>query len=64
MNAVRMTGDDDYVIIAVNNITAAKLREIEIKAELFRDPLTGVKNKSAYSVFSLSLIIVSSSFLL
>ena len=48
MNAVRMTDNDEYVIIAVNNVTAAKLREMEIKAELFRDALTGVKNKSAY----------------
>ena len=36
------------VFIGVTDITAAKLREIEIKKELFRDPLTGVKNKSAY----------------
>ncbi len=36
------------VFIGVTDITAAKLREIELKAELFRDPLTGVKNKTAY----------------
>lgn len=49
LNAVRMTDNDDYVIIAVNDVTAAKLRELEIKKELFKDSLTGVKNKSAYS---------------
>lgn len=49
MNAVRMADDDDYVIIAVNNVTAAKLREMEIQAELFTDPLTKVKNKAAYT---------------
>ena len=49
MNAVRMTDDDDFVVIAVSNVTAAKLRELEMKAELFRDSLTGVKNKTAYS---------------
>ncbi|WP_295156537.1 GGDEF domain-containing protein [uncultured Ruminococcus sp.] len=48
MNVVRMTDDDDYVIIAVNDATAAKLREFEIKKQLFKDALTGVKNKSAY----------------
>ncbi len=48
MNAVRMKDNDNIIIIAVNNVTAAKLRENEIKEELFRDPLTGVKNKTAY----------------
>lgn len=50
MNAVKMTdSNDEYIIIAINNVTAAKLRELEIKEELFRDSLTGVKNKSAYT---------------
>ena len=50
MNAVKMKdSNDEYIIIAVNNVTAARLKEIEIKEELFRDSLTGVKNKSAYA---------------
>ena len=49
MTAVRMTDNDDHIIIAVSNITSAKMRELELKREMFRDSLTGVKNKSAYT---------------
>lgn len=49
MTAVKMTDNDDHIIIAVSNITSAKMRELELKREMFRDSLTGVKNKSAYT---------------
>ena len=49
MTAVKMTDKDDRIIIAVGNITSAKMRELELKREMFRDSLTGVKNKSAYT---------------
>ena len=37
------------VFIGITDIDRQKKRELEIKAELFKDSLTGVKNKSAYN---------------
>ena len=41
--------NEGTVFIGVTDIDAQKRREIEMKAALFKDSLTGVKNKSAYS---------------
>ena len=40
--------NEGSVFFGITDIDAQKRRELEMKAELFKDALTGVKNKSAY----------------